>query len=138
MFLFFYISFSDQKELTVNQEADATLECSGSTNATVIMIRWEKPNLTLACVICFIDDQPQKDTQHELFKNRVDMTDPKWKETGNFSVSLKNVTTNDSGTYICEAGYNGQKPVLLSRVTLKVEVQGEFNFSCFLVIDVSV
>lgn len=102
------------------------------------MIRWEKPNLTLACVICFIDDQPQKDTQHELFKNRVDMTDPKWKETGNFSVSLKNVTTNDSGTYICEAGYNGQKPVLLSRVTLKVEVQGEFNFSCFLVIDVSV
>lgn len=65
------------------------------------------------------------------------MKDPKWKGSGDFSVILKHVTTNDAGTYECEAGYDGQKPRSLNRVTLKVENSGEFNFSFFLVMDVT-
>lgn len=138
IFYSLYKNVSDQKELTVKGGADATLECSGPTDATLIMMRWEKSDLQSEdYVIIFRDGQFKENLQHELFKGRVEMKDPKWKETGDFSVILKHVTTKDTGTYECEAGYDGQKPQSLNRVTLKVENSGEFNFSFFLVMDVT-
>lgn len=138
IFYSLYKNVSDQKELTVKGGADVTLECSGPTDATSIMMRWEKSDLQSEdIVILFRDGRFQDKYQHELFKGRVEMKDAKWKETGDFSVILKHVTTKDAGTYECEAGYDGQKPQSLNRVTLKVENSGEFNFSFFLVMDVT-
>ncbi|XP_035771626.1 Fc receptor-like protein 5 [Neolamprologus brichardi] len=133
-----WITVTDQKELTVKGGADATLECSGPPNATSLILRWEKPDLQSEdYVIIFTDGRFIENIQHKLFKGRVEMKDPKWKETGDFSVILKHVTTNDDGTYECKAGYDGQKPQSLNNVTLKVENSGEFNFSFFLVMDVT-
>lgn len=48
------------------------------------------------------------------------LKDPEWKKTGNLSVILKNVTTNDTGTYECHAGYDNNDVKLLSTVNLTV------------------
>ncbi|XP_030580223.1 uncharacterized protein LOC115776640 [Archocentrus centrarchus] len=116
----------EKPELSVKQGADAILQCSGHRDADVIMISWDKPELqSKGYLLFFKDGQFQEELQHELFKDRVELKDPNWKETGNFSVILKHVTTNDAGTYECHAGYKGQRPELLSSLILKVEKPGQ-------------
>ncbi|XP_030581215.1 matrix remodeling-associated protein 8-like [Archocentrus centrarchus] len=116
----------EKPELSVKRGADAILQCSGHRDADVIMISWDKPELqSKGYLLFFKDGQFQEELQHELFKDRVELKDPNWKETGNFSVILKHVTTNDAGTYECHAGYEGQESELLCSLVLKVENPGQ-------------
>lgn len=116
----------DCTEFTVKRGADAILQCSGPKDGTEIMISWEKPELqSEGYLLFFKDGQFQEELQHELFKGRVELKDPDWKKTGDFSVILKHVTTNDAGTYECRAAYEGQRPELLSSLILKVEKPGQ-------------
>ncbi|XP_006808396.1 V-set domain-containing T-cell activation inhibitor 1-like [Neolamprologus brichardi] len=124
LFIFYLLGLDceGQKELKVRRGENATLECYGPSEATEIMLRWTKPDLqTNDYVIYLKDGHLQKDLQHDLFKGRVKLKDSKWMTNGNFSVILKNVTLNDSGTYKCYAAYNNQAAQPLNSISLKVE-----------------
>lgn len=88
------------------------------------MLRWQRPDLqSEGYVSYFKDGHFLEELQDESFKGRLKLKDPNWKETGDFSVILQNVTTNDAGTYECHAAYNGQKPELWNSTSLEVENQ---------------
>uniref|UniRef100_A0A3Q0SZY0 Ig-like domain-containing protein n=1 Tax=Amphilophus citrinellus TaxID=61819 RepID=A0A3Q0SZY0_AMPCI len=116
-----------QTELTVKRGEDATLQCYGPTDATIVLLRWEKPDLqSHLYVFYFRDRRPNENYQIPRFKGRVKLKEPEMKN-GDFTVILKNVSMNDAGIYECQVGYKNQKPQLINSINLTVEEPGEFE-----------
>ncbi|XP_039901981.1 uncharacterized protein LOC120742625 isoform X5 [Simochromis diagramma] len=63
-------------------------------------VEWSRLDLGDQYVLLYRDEQLYPDLQHPAFKNRVDLQDRQMKD-GDVSLILKNVTTNDTGTYEC-------------------------------------
>lgn len=98
------------------------MECFGSKDASELMIEWKKTDLhSVVNVIVFKDETFQEDIQDDLFKGRVKLKDPNWKETKDFSVNLMYVIVNDTGRYECKAGYDGQDIKVLNTISLTVK-----------------
>ncbi|XP_063325809.1 uncharacterized protein LOC134624716 isoform X1 [Pelmatolapia mariae] len=77
------------------------------TNPSVV-IEWSRTDLGTEHVFFYQDQKFIPDDQHPSFKNRVDLQDRQMKD-GDVSLILKNVTINDTGTYMCCVFMKGAK-----------------------------
>lgn len=76
------------------------------------MIQWTKPDSASEVNVILFKDGKFHESQGDSFKGRVNLTDPNWKETKDFTVNLTYVIMNDTGKYQCKAGYEGNVTVL--------------------------
>uniref|UniRef100_A0A3B3YTF2 Ig-like domain-containing protein n=1 Tax=Poecilia mexicana TaxID=48701 RepID=A0A3B3YTF2_9TELE len=79
---------------------DVILPCQTPDNNPVIVVEWRRNDSVSEYVLLFRDDQLDPDNQQPTFRNRVDLLFRPIKDR-NASLVLKNVTTDDKGTYEC-------------------------------------
>uniref|UniRef100_A0A3Q1I9H6 Ig-like domain-containing protein n=1 Tax=Anabas testudineus TaxID=64144 RepID=A0A3Q1I9H6_ANATE len=93
---------SHSQEVTVKPGENATLDCVGSSQAPIEVLKWVKPDLKSDHYVLFYrDENIQESYQHPLYVDRVKLRDPEMKD-GDVSVIVKSVTINDTGIYECE------------------------------------
>ncbi|XP_044039846.1 uncharacterized protein LOC122870114 [Siniperca chuatsi] len=122
--LFVGSACGDSQEVKVMPGQDVTLDCEGPRDVPISLLEWSRTDLKSGQYVFFVrDGHTYEDYQLPSFHGRVELRDPEMKD-GDASVVLKNVTTNDSGTYVCwiTAHSNGQKKISRYSVKLKVEV----------------
>ncbi|KAK1890291.1 V-set domain containing T-cell activation inhibitor 1 [Dissostichus eleginoides] len=86
-------------EVKAGPGQNVTLPCHTSTNATFTKLEWNRTGLE-RYVFVFSDNKPYESIQDQRYRGRVQLKDPKMKN-GNYSVLLKNVNIDDTGTYKC-------------------------------------
>ncbi|MEQ2180137.1 hypothetical protein GOODEAATRI_032553, partial [Goodea atripinnis] len=105
---------ADQRIITAKHGEDVTLPCRPAGNKDVKVVDWSRTDLESdQYVLLYRDDQLDPEAQSPSFKNRVDLQDVK---NGDVSLVLKNVTTDDAGTYECrvvQRGNNRRKRSIL-------------------------
>ncbi|XP_039892323.1 uncharacterized protein LOC120736340 isoform X2 [Simochromis diagramma] len=84
---------------TAESGKDVTLPCQAPHN-NLIGVKWRKADLGEEYVYLNRRGQPQPQGQHQSFKNWVDLQDRQMKY-GDLSLTLKNVTRSNTGTYEC-------------------------------------
>ena len=105
---------------------DVTLHCQSPKHEAITLLKWSRSDLkTDGYVFFFRDGRIFESYQHESFHGRVQLMDPQMKN-GDVSVILKNVNTNDSGTYECRVSVNNKQSELMNIINLKVKDSGEF------------
>uniref|UniRef100_A0A3B3BRS5 Ig-like domain-containing protein n=1 Tax=Oryzias melastigma TaxID=30732 RepID=A0A3B3BRS5_ORYME len=77
------------------------LSCSYTNIKQDPVFKWVRRDLPrIGDVFIYRNHSVVLDNQHESFQNRVFLKDPQMKN-GDLSVVLKNVTIEDTGTYLC-------------------------------------
>uniref|UniRef100_A0A3Q2DG76 Ig-like domain-containing protein n=1 Tax=Cyprinodon variegatus TaxID=28743 RepID=A0A3Q2DG76_CYPVA len=123
--------------IAINQPGqNVTLPCRGS-RGTIIVVEWSRTDLGSEYVLRYRDQQLDPENQNPSFRNRVDLLDPQMK-AGDVSVVLKNLTTDDRGTYECRVVQRGTrrrkrgslKTRPVSSVVLDVVPSGQFVRVC--------
>ncbi len=109
---------------------DVPLQCRGPTDASVKLLEWSRTDLKSDGYVFFYrNERSYENYQHPSFRGRVELRDPEMKD-GDFSVILKNVTINDTGTYECGAIINTSNKTTHSKIkhliNLTVTDSGEF------------
>ncbi|XP_039896834.1 coxsackievirus and adenovirus receptor homolog isoform X2 [Simochromis diagramma] len=105
--LFVFVS-AENKNITAESGQDITLTCRAPNNNNIIVLEWSRADLGEKYVLLFRDERFYPDQQHPSFKNRVDLQDRQMKD-GDVSLILKDVTSNDTGTYECRVVQRGTK-----------------------------
>ncbi|XP_039859943.1 uncharacterized protein LOC120716468 isoform X2 [Simochromis diagramma] len=99
--LFVFVSaapLSDKKIIAQSGE-DVTLTCR-APNKNIMVVEWSRADLGEEYVLLYRDEHFDPVNQHPSFKNRVDLQDRQIKD-GDVSLILKDVRTDDAGTYEC-------------------------------------
>ncbi|XP_019211024.1 uncharacterized protein LOC106096768 [Oreochromis niloticus] len=97
---------AEQKHITAETGQDITLPCRApNNNIHPIVVEWSRADLD-EYVLLYRDEGSVLEDQHPSFMNRVDLQDRQMKD-GDVSLILKNVTTNDNGTYECHVVQGG-------------------------------
>uniref|UniRef100_A0A669D1N9 Ig-like domain-containing protein n=1 Tax=Oreochromis niloticus TaxID=8128 RepID=A0A669D1N9_ORENI len=107
---------NNQKIITAESGQNVTLTCRAPNNSSSIsVVEWSRADLGEEYVLLYRDGRFDTDDQHTSFKNRVDLQDRQMKD-GDVSLILKDVTTNDVGSYECrvKTGNNRRKRANLS------------------------
>ncbi|XP_028419356.1 butyrophilin-like protein 9 [Perca flavescens] len=109
MFLLFLLSeaASDLHVVTVLPGANATLPCQAA-DSSISVVDWSRPDLEPDNVFFYRDGHLEPKQQNPSFKDRVDLVDRDLKD-GNVSVTLKNVSRHDAGTYECRVEPDGSR-----------------------------
>ncbi|CAI5671510.1 unnamed protein product [Oreochromis niloticus] len=89
----------DPKTIKAESGQDVILTCRAPNNR-ITTVKWSRADFTSSCVFLYQDGDFIPDEQHPSFKNRVDLQDRQMKD-GDVSLILKDVTINESGTYMC-------------------------------------
>ncbi|CAI5678523.1 unnamed protein product [Oreochromis niloticus] len=84
--------------IKIESGQDVTLTCQAPNN-NITGVVWIRSDLGDEYVFLY-QDHPDPANQHPSFKNRVDLQDRQMKD-GDVSLSLKDVTIKDTGTYVC-------------------------------------
>ncbi|XP_034059053.1 coxsackievirus and adenovirus receptor homolog [Gymnodraco acuticeps] len=79
---------------------DVTLQCHIPTDAAITVLEWIRPELEEDSVFFFRENRLMEIYQDPRYRGRVQLKDPEMKN-GDASVLLKNVNTDDTGTYEC-------------------------------------
>ncbi|XP_039457970.1 programmed cell death 1 ligand 1-like [Oreochromis aureus] len=105
----------DKKSITAESGQNVTLTCRAPNNKFILGVEWSRADLETEYVLFYRDDQFDPVNQHPSFKNRVDLQDKQMKD-GDVSLILKDVTTNDNGTYECrvKTGTKHRKRAILN------------------------
>ncbi|XP_035985233.1 T-cell surface protein tactile-like [Fundulus heteroclitus] len=90
----------DQRNMTAELGQNVTLPCRALDIKPIIVVEWDRTDLGVEYVILFRNDQFDLKNQHPSFKNRVDLQEGQIKD-GDVSLTVKNVVTDDRGTYEC-------------------------------------
>ncbi|XP_014269755.3 myelin-oligodendrocyte glycoprotein [Maylandia zebra] len=90
---------ADRKIITADSGQTATLPCRGP-NSDIIGVEWSRADLKTQYVLLYRDEQLDPTNQHPNFKDRVDLQDRQMTD-GDVSLILKDVKTEDTGTYEC-------------------------------------
>uniref|UniRef100_A0A673AGR0 Ig-like domain-containing protein n=1 Tax=Sphaeramia orbicularis TaxID=375764 RepID=A0A673AGR0_9TELE len=102
-----------------------------------VAVNWTRPDLGPDQYVFFYrDGRPDPYYQHPSYRDHVDLVHSQLMG-GDLSVVLKNVTTNDSGTFECrliqelenQTEESRSESKLLSTIVLKVSDPGEFSVS---------
>uniref|UniRef100_A0A3B3UMQ9 Ig-like domain-containing protein n=1 Tax=Poecilia latipinna TaxID=48699 RepID=A0A3B3UMQ9_9TELE len=127
---------------------NAILPCEAPEKKPVIIVEWRRCDLEgNDHVALYQDEQFDNEGQNPAYKNRVDLQDREIKN-GDVSLVLKNVTTNDTGTYECRVdgiknkrrkrSHLKNEPICI--INLVVSAPGESDWirtsSCFMVTNV--
>ncbi|MEQ2272349.1 hypothetical protein XENORESO_019646 [Xenotaenia resolanae] len=91
---------TDQRNITAKAGQDIILPCRAPDSKPVIAVEWTRTDLGSEYVLLYRNDQISLENQHPSYKNRVDLHEGQMKD-GDVSLALKNVTTDDRGTYEC-------------------------------------
>uniref|UniRef100_A0A3Q0RJH1 Ig-like domain-containing protein n=1 Tax=Amphilophus citrinellus TaxID=61819 RepID=A0A3Q0RJH1_AMPCI len=110
--------------LEVNVTAGQTVTLPCRAPKTIIVVEWSRADLESQHVFVCWDGQVLPEEQHPSFKDRVDLQDRQMKD-GDVSVTLKNVTINDAGTYECRVQREDDSVELISIIYLSVAPPGE-------------
>lgn len=89
-----------QKNIRAETGQVVILPCQTPDNNPAIVIEWRRNDSIPEYLLLFRDDQLDPENQQPSFRNRVDLLFRPIKD-GNASLVLKNVTTDDEGTYEC-------------------------------------
>ncbi|XP_039882939.1 uncharacterized protein LOC120730579 [Simochromis diagramma] len=92
-------SHEDHKNITIKSGQNITLPCRAS-NTSFIAVEWSRFDLKPEYVLLNRDGHFDPHSQHLSFMNRVDLQERKMKD-GDVSLILKDMTTDDTGTYEC-------------------------------------
>ncbi|XP_072232573.1 uncharacterized protein [Leuresthes tenuis] len=117
-----------KRNITAEAGEDVTLRCRVPDNNNIIAVEWRRTDLKPEYVLLYRDDQLFLEGQHPSFKDRVDLQDRQMKD-GNVSLILKDVTTDDGGTYECrvvqrETDQAGNELKTISIIILSVPPPG--------------
>ncbi|XP_035985575.1 coxsackievirus and adenovirus receptor homolog [Fundulus heteroclitus] len=94
-----------QRIITAEPGDNVILTCRAAENKDVIVVEWIRTDLESdQHVLLYKDNQSDPVNQSPSFINRVDLLDVK---NGDVSLVLKNVTTDDTGTYECRVVQEG-------------------------------
>ncbi|XP_063325893.1 protein turtle homolog B-like [Pelmatolapia mariae] len=85
--------------ITAKCRQDVTLTCRAPNN-NITAVKWSRADLEDEYVLLYQDNNFTSANQHPSFYNRVDLQDRQMKD-GDVSLILKDVTTDDTGTYAC-------------------------------------
>ncbi|XP_063325882.1 kin of IRRE-like protein 1 [Pelmatolapia mariae] len=88
----------EPNNITAESGQNVTLTCRAPNNK--IRVVWSRADLKDEYVLVYRDGHFDPDNQHPSFKNRVDLQDRQMKD-GDVSLTLKDVTISDTGTYEC-------------------------------------
>nr|XP_033465516.1 putative butyrophilin subfamily 2 member A3 [Epinephelus lanceolatus] len=97
---------SDQ-HVTVHPGDDVTLRCEAG-DVSIRAVEWTRPDLEPQYVLFYSDGHYDTDQQHPSFTGRVELEDRELKD-GDVSLTLKNVTSRDNGTYECRVAAGGSR-----------------------------
>ncbi|XP_025761614.1 coxsackievirus and adenovirus receptor homolog isoform X2 [Oreochromis niloticus] len=115
---------ADQKNITAKSGQDVTLTCRAPDNKDP-HVQWSRADLKEdKLVFVYRNKMPDPENQHPSFKNRVDLQDRQMKD-GDVSLILKNVTTNDTGTYNCRVQRETESMKLINSTYLHVDPPGQ-------------
>ncbi|XP_026180567.1 uncharacterized protein LOC113140781 [Mastacembelus armatus] len=89
-----------QIDIPAEPGQNVTLPCRAPSSSEILVVEWTRPGLDPDFVILYRDSQSDPENQHPSFKERVELKDSQMKD-GDVSVTLKNVTFTDTGTYEC-------------------------------------
>ncbi|XP_028462145.1 coxsackievirus and adenovirus receptor-like isoform X2 [Perca flavescens] len=78
---------------------DVILPCQAD-DSSIIAVEWTRPDLEPEYVLLYRDGHLDPTHQHPSFKDRVELVDRDLKD-GDVSLTLKNVSRHDAGTYKC-------------------------------------
>ncbi|XP_049424309.1 butyrophilin subfamily 2 member A2-like isoform X4 [Epinephelus fuscoguttatus] len=100
LLLFPLCAAASDQHVTVHPGDDVTLRCEAG-NVPILVVEWTRPDLEPPqYVLLYSDGHYDTDQQHPSFKGRVELVDRELKG-GDVSLTLKNVTSSDAGTYEC-------------------------------------
>ncbi|CAG5956784.1 unnamed protein product [Menidia menidia] len=94
------LSLVEGQRITAEAGQNATLPCKTGKETEIIVVEWIRPDLDQKVVIFYRDGRSEPEGQHPSFRNRVDLQDRQMKD-GDASLTLNNVTINDTATYEC-------------------------------------
>ncbi|XP_063324462.1 uncharacterized protein LOC134623200 [Pelmatolapia mariae] len=94
-----------KKNITAGETVVLPGQAPNTNSNPNTVVEWSRADLTPKYVLLYCDNQFVPDDQHPSFKNRVDLHDRQMKD-GDVSLILKDVTTEDSGTYECSVNKN--------------------------------
>ncbi|XP_026181905.1 CD276 antigen homolog [Mastacembelus armatus] len=128
-----YVGCHGETNITAEPGQNVTLPCRAPNSSENLVLLWTRPDLGPDYVFVYRDNQPDPDSQHPSFRERVELKDSQMKD-GDVSVTLKDVTFTDTGTYECRVTQSQIKrkkrapePDLISTVHLRVSA-GECVF----------
>ncbi|XP_051251889.1 V-set domain-containing T-cell activation inhibitor 1-like isoform X3 [Dicentrarchus labrax] len=112
---------------------DVTLGCLAG-EGHIKAVEWTRTDLEPEYVLFYSDTRSDPTQQHSTFRGRVQLVDGELKDR-NVSLILKNVSSNDSGTYECRVSLGGSTRVKkalietepISSITLEVADSGPRN-----------
>uniref|UniRef100_A0A3B3UJG4 Ig-like domain-containing protein n=1 Tax=Poecilia latipinna TaxID=48699 RepID=A0A3B3UJG4_9TELE len=91
---------ADEKNITAEPGQNVTLPCRAAGSTAIIAVEWIRTDLGSEYVL-YRDGQINPGNQNPSYQNRVDLLDRQMKDR-DVSLVLKNLTTNDTGTYQCQ------------------------------------
>ncbi|XP_035985236.1 hepatitis A virus cellular receptor 2 homolog [Fundulus heteroclitus] len=106
---------TDQRNVTAEPGQNVILPCRTPDSKPVIAVEWSRTDLGSEYVLLYRNNQFDLEHQHPSFKNRVDLEEGQIKK-GDVSLVLKNVVTDDRGTYECRVSQsetNSRKETVL-------------------------
>ncbi|XP_078101347.1 myelin-oligodendrocyte glycoprotein-like [Sander vitreus] len=98
---------SDLQVVMVRPGDDVTLPCQAA-DSSIRAVEWTRPDLEPEYVLLYRDGHLDPTHQHPSFKDRVDLVDRDLKD-GDVSLTLKNVSSIDNGTYECRVASDGSR-----------------------------
>ncbi|XP_028462216.1 uncharacterized protein LOC114574096 isoform X2 [Perca flavescens] len=109
MLLLIYLTAaaSDLIEVPVDPGDDVILPCQAD-DSSISAVEWSRPDLDPDIVLLNIDGHLKSTYQNPSFKERVDLVDRDLKD-GDVSLTLKNVSSIDNGTYECRVKPDGSR-----------------------------
>ncbi|XP_045921505.1 programmed cell death 1 ligand 1-like isoform X1 [Micropterus dolomieu] len=107
VFLLARLSPASSDVVQVKPGDDVILPCQVG-EASIRAVEWSRPDLEPDYVLFYRDGRSVKTHQHPSFKDRVQLVDRELKD-GNVSLILKNVSSNDAGTYECRVAAGGSR-----------------------------
>ncbi|XP_035850123.1 coxsackievirus and adenovirus receptor-like [Sander lucioperca] len=95
---------SDLPVVTAHPGDDVTLSCQAD-GSSISFAEWTRPDLKPEYILVYRSGSLDPDNQHPSFKDRVKLVDRDLKD-GDVSLTLKNVSSIDNGTYECRVKTN--------------------------------
>ncbi|XP_041842181.1 CD226 antigen-like isoform X2 [Melanotaenia boesemani] len=100
----------EEKTIRAEPGHDVSLPCRAPHNKFILVVDWFRPDVGPEYVFMYKGGSLETDHQHPSFQNRVDLQDRQMKD-GDVSLILKNLTTDDTGTYKCFIRHFDHRPI---------------------------